>query len=130
MNKRLALAEGFLKEGKLELKRYKATGNEMLLREACEKGWGCVMAALKAVNPEIKYHKDFGKTATQLAKKYNNEEIVHGESCGEALHRTGFYEGDMDVETVEVNFHCLEKFLKIIDNILSNHPPSPQLGED
>ncbi len=120
MNKNLQLAEEFLKEGKLELKRYEVTGKEMLLREACEKGWGAVMSALKAINPEIRQHRDFGKTATQLAKEYNNEEIVYGESCGEALHRTGFYEGDMDVETVEINLHCIENFLKFIDNILSN----------
>jgi len=118
-NKKLSLAENFLKEGLEELKKYEATKNRLFLQEACEKGWASVAQALKVVNPDIKRHADFGKTATKLAKKYNKMEIVYGESCGEALHRTGFYEGAMDVETAEINLKCVEKFLKLIDNILN-----------
>ncbi|MFH0775876.1 MAG: PaREP1 family protein [bacterium] len=120
MNGRLKLANRFLEEAREELKRYESTKDELFLREACEKGWGVVMTALKVVNPDIKRHADFGKTATKLAKEHNKMEMVYGESCGEALHRTGFYEGDMDAETVEINLKCVENFLKLIDNILNN----------
>jgi len=120
MDKRLALASEFLEESQKELKMYEDTKREMHLWEACEKGWGTIAQALKAVNPEIKRHSDFGKTAAKLAEEYNNEEIVHGESCGETLHRSGFYEGALDISAVRHHLKSVEDFLKSIDNILNN----------
>lgn len=76
--------------------------------------------ALKAVNPKIRYHRDFGETASKLARQYNNDEIVHGEACGEALHRSGFYEGNLGKLTVEDYLKCIDNFLTSIDDILNN----------
>ncbi|MEW6104403.1 MAG: PaREP1 family protein [bacterium] len=120
MNKRLALTEEFLKEGKIELKRYETTKKETALWQACEKGWATVAQALKAVNPKIRRHADFGKTAANLGEEYNNEEIIHKEASGETLHRSGFYENALDVIAVKHHLKSVEDFLKFIDNILSN----------
>jgi len=119
-NKKLSLAENFLKEGLEELKKYEATKNRLFLQEACEKGWASVAQALKVVNPDIKRHADFGKTALKLAKEYNNEEIMHGEAYGEHLHRAGFYEAQLDKEETEYGLLVVKNFLKLIDNILMN----------
>jgi len=120
MNKKLGLAEEFLKEAQKQLKEYEATKNELNLRQACEKGWGVVMSALKIVNPKIKRHRDFGETAAKLAKEYNNKEILHGEACGELLHREGFYEGAISKERAQYLLEDVKDFLKLIDNILMN----------
>ncbi|MEW6617888.1 MAG: hypothetical protein AB1422_00810 [bacterium] len=120
MNKKLALAEEFLEEGKLELKRYEATKKETSLWQACEKGWATAACALKVVNPKIRRHADFGKTATQLAKEYGNLDLMHGEACGEMLHRSGFYEHALDKEVVKEGLFSIESFLNLIDNILLN----------
>lgn len=119
MNKKLRLADKFLKEAWEQLKKYEDTKEELYLRQACEKGWGAVAQALKATNPKIKRHADFSDTAAKLARKYDNEEIVHGESCGETLHRTGFYEGALTKPAVEINLKSAEDFLELIDNILN-----------
>jgi hypothetical protein len=120
MNKKLILAENFLKEGLEELKRYEATKNELFLQEACEKGWGAVAKALKAVNPKIRRHADFGKTARELAEEYNNEEIFLQEVMGEYLHSRGFYEGSVGLEEAKHGLLTVRNFLKSIDNILMN----------
>jgi DNA recombination-dependent growth factor C len=91
LDERLGLADRFLKQAWQELKGYSENKDEVLLRQSCEKGWGCVAQALKVVNPEIKRHAEFGKTALKLAKEYNNEEIFRLEAVGEYLHRAGFY---------------------------------------
>jgi hypothetical protein len=117
MDKRLRLANEFLEEAREQLKKHEETKKELNLRQACEKGWGSVAQALKAVNPKIRYHRDFGETAAKLARKYNQQEIVHGEMCGEALHRSGFYEGSLGVLIVEDSLKCIDNFLKSIDNI-------------
>jgi len=118
-NNKLSKAHKFLDLAHKELKEYEKNKDEVILQEACKKGWGAVVFALKAVNPKIKYHRDFGETAARLAKEYNDEEILHGESCGEALHRTGFHEGDLPSSAVELNLKCVGNFLKLIDNILN-----------
>jgi hypothetical protein len=120
MNKKFRIAEDFLKEAWEELRKYEQEGKETSLRQACEKGWAAVTQALKVINPKIKVHRDFGDTALKLAKEYNMEEILHGESCGEALHRTGFYEGQMSKGVVEANLKCVENFLKLINKILNS----------
>jgi hypothetical protein len=120
MDKKLALAEKFLKEAWSQLKKYEDTKEELNLRQACEKGWGVVAQALKAVNPKIRRHADFGRTATKLAEEYNDKEMVHGEAMGEHLHREGFYEGHLNKKEVEYGLMSVEDFLKSIDNILMN----------
>lgn len=120
MDKRLTLAGEFLEEAHLQLSKYEATKKELCLRQACEKGWGAVAQALKAVNPKIRYHRDFGETAARLAKQYGNHEIAHGELCGESLHRSGFYEGELGSNAVEEGLICIDDFLKSIDTILNN----------
>ncbi|MEW6680761.1 MAG: PaREP1 family protein [bacterium] len=120
MNKKLQLAEEFLKEGKLELERYETTKKETSLWQACEKGWASVSCVLKAVNPKIRRHADFGKTAMQLARKYNNREIMLGEACGEMLHRSGFYEHALDKDVIKESLFSIESFLHLIDNIVLN----------
>jgi len=120
MDRKLALAGEFLEESHKELKRYEDTKREMHLWEACEKGWATVAQALKAVNPEIKRHSDFGKTAAKLAEEYNNEEIIRCEASGETLHRSGFYEGALDISAVRHHLKSVEDFLTSIDNILNN----------
>lgn len=124
MNKKLVLAEKSLKEALNELKRYEETKNELFLQEACEKGWGAVVKALKVVNPKIRKHADFGRTARRLAEEYNNEEIFHGEAMGEYLHSTGFYEGAVGLEEARHGLCCIENFLKLIDNVLTDDRPS------
>jgi hypothetical protein len=119
MNKKLSLANEFIKEAWEQFQRYEKTGNELNLRQACEKAWATVAQALKVVNPQIKTHRDFGETAAALAKKYNNPEITYGEAFGEALHRSGFYEGDLGPGIVRQGLECIENFLKLIDNILN-----------
>lgn len=119
-NGKLKLAYEFLEESHLQLSKYEATKKELNLRQACEKGWGTVAQALKAVNPKIKYHRDFGETAARLAKQYNDPEIAHGELCGESLHRSGFYEGDLGPNVVKEGLNCIDNFLTSIDNILNN----------
>jgi hypothetical protein len=120
MNKKLILADNFLKEGWEELKKYEASKNELFLQEACEKGWGAVAKALKVMSPDIRRHSDFGKTARKLAEEYNNEEIFRTEAVGEYLHRTGFYEGAVGIEEVKHGLLAVEDFLKLMDNILMN----------
>jgi len=110
MDERLKLADDFL--------RY-AWEEFTLLRQACEKGWGCVAQALKIVNPNIRRHLEFGRTAAELAEKYNNEEVVHGEMCGELPHRQGFYEGDLDEKIIEHGLRCVQDFLILINGILN-----------
>jgi hypothetical protein len=120
MNKKLSLAENFLKEGYEELKKYEVSKNELFLQEACEKGWAAVAKALKAVNPNIKRHADFGKTARELAEEYNNEEIFLQEVMGEYLHSRGFYEGSVGLEEAKHGLLTVRNFLKLMDNILIN----------
>lgn len=120
MNKKLDLAYRFFDVAKEQLKKYKETKDEVCLRQASEKGWSAVAQALKAVNPKIRRHADFGKTASMLATEYNNEEIMRCEAFGEHLHRAGFYEGLLDIEEVRHGFLAVEDFLKLIDNILLN----------
>jgi hypothetical protein len=119
MNKKLILADNFLKEGWEELKKYEASKNELFLQEACEKGWSAVAKALKAINPDIRRHSDFGKTARKLAEEHNNEEIFRTEAVGEYLHRTGFYEGAIGIEEAKHGLLAVKDFLKSIDNILN-----------
>jgi len=76
-NNKLKKAYKFLDLAYKELNEYEKNKDEVILQEACEKGWGAVVQALKAVNPEIRRHADFGKTAVKLTKEYNNEEIMH-----------------------------------------------------
>lgn len=120
----LALAEDFLEGAWDELRKYESTRDERLLREACEKGWGAVAQALKSVNPNIKRHADFGKTAIKLAKEYKDEEIFRCEAIGEHLHRAGFYEGLLDAEEVEYGLLAVEDFLRLIDKILDSRGKS------
>ena len=119
MDERLKLADNFLRHAWEEFRGYSEKKDEVLLRQACEKGWGCVAQALKVVNPNIRRHAEFGRTAAELSEKYNNEEIVHGEAFGELLHREGFYEGDMDEKTIEHGLRCVENFLMLINGILN-----------
>jgi hypothetical protein len=119
MPEKLRLSMKFIKEAKEQLQRYEATSDELYLHQACEKGWGAVAHVLKAVNPEIKRHRDFGKTAAKLAEEYNEPEIAHGEAFGELLHRSGFYEGDLDITLVIQGLRCIENFLKLMDDILN-----------
>jgi hypothetical protein len=118
VNKKLSLANKFIKEAWEQFQQYEKTGDELYLRQACEKGWATVAQALKAVSPEIRTHRDFGETAAALAKKYNNPEITYSEYCGEALHRSGFYEGDLGPGIVRQGLECIENFLELMDNIL------------
>lgn len=120
MNKKLILSYKFLEEAWESLKKYKENKDELYLRQACEKGWGAVMSSLKKINPKIRRHSDFSKTAAKLAKEYNNLEIIKGESCGEALHSIGFYEGAIKEEAVELNLRCIEEFLGVMNNILNS----------
>jgi hypothetical protein len=117
---KLALAEDFLEGAWDELRKYESTKDERFLREACEKGWGAVAQALKAVNPNIKRHADFGKTAIKLAKEYKDEEIFRCEAIGEHLHRAGFYEGLLDAEEIKYGLSAVEDFLKLIDKVLDS----------
>ena len=116
----MTLASEFLEEAQRQLKKYGKTKKELNLRQACEKGWGTVAQALKVVNPEIKRHAEFGKTAAKLAREYNNEKIMYDEAFGEHLHRAGFYEGLLGVEEIKYGLSAVEDFLKSIDSILSN----------
>ncbi|MFH0775807.1 MAG: PaREP1 family protein [bacterium] len=120
MNKRFGLAERLLRDAEIELGEYKTKGEEAFLVQACEKGWDAVAQGLKAVNPEIKRHQDFGRTAARLAKEHNNPEIAVGELCGETLHRSGFYEGELPAEIVEEGLSCIRNFLGFIKDILLN----------
>jgi hypothetical protein len=82
MRDRLKKARGFLEEAKKEFLLYKEKKDEVLLAQSAEKGWGAVASALKAVNPKIRRHRDFGETAAKLARRYNNTEIAHGDIRG------------------------------------------------
>ncbi|MBU1261670.1 PaREP1 family protein [bacterium] len=119
IDERLLLASSFLEQAWEELKGYCEKKDEVLLRQAAEKGWGCVVQALKVVNPEIKRHAEFGKTALKLTEEYNNEEIFRLEAVGEHLHRAGFYEGFLDEEEVKHGLLSVEDFLKLINGILN-----------
>jgi 3-dehydroquinate synthetase len=120
MKSKLKLAYDYLEEAQAELKNYEATLKELHLWQACEKGWAAVTQALREVNPEIKKHADFGKTAAKLAEDYKNEEIAHGEACGEMLHSKGFYETSLDFLSIKHGLICIENFLKLIDNIIKD----------
>jgi len=120
MNKKFVIAERLLKDAEIELSEYKTKEEQSFLVQACEKGWSAVASGLKAVNPEIKRHQDFGRTAARLAKEYNNPEIAIGEICGETLHSRGFYEGDLPVEIVEESLKRIRVFLNSIKDILLN----------
>jgi hypothetical protein len=118
-NNKLKKAYKFLDLAYKELNEYEKNKEEVILQEACGKGWGAVAQSLKIVNPKIRRHADFGDTTLKLSKEYENEEILHGESCGEALHRTGFYEGAMTKEVAKANLKYVGNFLRLIDNILN-----------
>jgi hypothetical protein len=119
MHKNLQLAIKFIEEADEQLQQYEITKDELCLHQACEKGWAAVAQALKATNPDIKKHADFGRTALKLAQKYNNREIMYAEAYGEHLHRAGFYEGQLSKEEIEYGLVIIKEFLKLIDNILN-----------
>jgi len=123
-NNKLKKAYEFLDLAWQELEEYKKNGREVVLQEACEKSWDAVVQVLKAVNPKIRRHADFGKTAAKLAEEHNNEHIVYGEACGETLHRSGFYDSALDIVAVKHQLKCVNNFLKLIDNILKGKKQS------
>jgi hypothetical protein len=47
----------FIKEAEEQLQRYEAITDELHLHQACEKDWGAVAYALKAINSQIKRHR-------------------------------------------------------------------------
>jgi hypothetical protein len=71
------------------------------------------------VNPKIKTHREFGRTAVELSEKFKNEKIADGEAYGEMLHSAGFYEGNIDERMVEHSLVCIEEFLGQIEKILN-----------
>jgi hypothetical protein len=119
MHEKLRLSMKFIKEAEEQLQRYEATSDELYLHQACEKGWAAVTQALKVINPDIKRHADFGRTALKLAQEFNNKEIMYAEAYGEHLHRAGFYEGQLSKEEIEFGLITIKKFLELIDNILN-----------
>lgn len=109
----MELAKDFLAEARRQLDEYVKTGNELALRQACEKGWGAVAQALMAATGKpIEAHREFGIVASELYKKTGNRSILTGESAGEYLHSAGFYHGLPTAELVSNSLDLIEELLR------------------
>jgi len=114
----MKLARSFLEEARRQLDEYVKTGNELALRQACEKGWGAVAQALMAaVGKPIEKHREFGMVASELFKKTGNRIFLTGESAGEYLHGAGFYHGLPTAELTSNSLDLIEDLLKALENL-------------
>lgn len=115
----MKLARSFLAEAERQLDDYRKTGNELSLRQACEKGWGAVAQALMAVaGRPIESHKEFGLMASDLFRKTGDRRILTGESAGEYLHGAGFYHGLPTAELVSNSLLLIKESLEVVERLL------------
>ncbi len=118
MNKEdyMKLARSFLAEAERQLDEYGKTGDELSLRQACEKGWGAVAQALMAaVGKPIESHREVGLVASDLFRKNGDRRILMGESAGEYLHGAGFYHGLPTVELVSNSLDVIKGLLEAVE---------------
>lgn len=94
------LSEGFLKEAKQALARYKQTKDEVELRQACDKGFGAFAQALMYHKGFELHHRDFGDAVDELFIKTGNRDIPRAHTYAEALHAS-FYERRLSLSEIE-----------------------------
>ncbi len=100
---------------------YVKTGDEVSLRQACEKGWGAVAQGLMyAVGRAITSHREFAIVASELFKKTGDRIFLDGETAGEYLHGAGFYHGVPTAELVSRNLDVIEEMLKSLERLIQS----------
>ncbi len=114
----IKLAWNFLTEARRKLEDYVKTGDEVSLRQACEKGWGAVAQGLMyAVGKAITSHREFSIVASELFKKTGDRIFLRGEVAGEYLHGAGFYHGLPTLELISDSLDLIEEMLRALERL-------------
>ena len=104
----LELGEKYLREGE----EFLARGDVI---QACEKFWGAVAEAVKAVAEsrgwEHAKHRHLMETISKLFKETRDEELLRLIASAERLH-TNFYEGFMSREEAEIHMKDAKKLIE------------------
>ena len=112
----LKLSEGFLREAKEALARFKQTKDETSLRQACEKGFGAFAQALMHYKGRELHHREFREVVEKLYVKTKNRDIEYAYGLAEALHAS-FYNGDLPYLFVEDYLKKIEEGIEAIRSL-------------
>lgn len=108
LNKYFKLNEKYLKNGE----KFLAEGE---LAQACEKFWGAVAEAIKAIAEsrgwEHVKHRHLMETISRLFRETRDEELLRLMASAERLH-SNFYENFMSKEEVEVHITDAKKLIE------------------
>jgi hypothetical protein len=119
-------AEGFNEEAIKELERAGREKNAILFRDACEKGWNAVIQAtnalfLKRNLPLVKSHWERRKRLEELESSDATVEDLglfdRFSARDHHLHEQGFYEGIVDVTTLERELKKVSKYIQDIKGL-------------
>ncbi|MGH9876557.1 MAG: PaREP1 family protein [Nitrososphaerales archaeon] len=116
-------AEEFFKEAQIELENGKANNDRILIRDSAEKGWNAIVQAVNALCEVLlgripKSHYDRRNALREIEKKFPELESLglydRYAARNKYMHGEVFYEGNIDIELLQVE---LEKTRKLIDDI-------------
>jgi hypothetical protein len=120
-------ARDFLKEAIEQFEEGASKGDKVLMRDACEKGWGAVVQATNELFVREGYrdlpksHRDRRLLLYEIEKRDKQVEsmaiVDRFMARDDALHMRGFYNGDIDPEEVRLNFAKVEQFIEDIEKV-------------
>jgi hypothetical protein len=118
-------AKEFYEEAKEEFERGYGQDDKILMRDACEKGWGAIIQATNAlfvkkrVERLPKSHRDRCQLLREMEKRYEEVKklglVDRFMARDHVLHMRGFYNGDIEPEEVRENFEKVKRYIEDIE---------------
>jgi len=120
-------AKEFYKEAVEEFEKGYSANDRILMRDACEKGWGAIVQATnalfvkKGVRDLPKSHRERRRLLRELSKRHKDLQQLYlvdrFMARDDALHMRAFYNGDIEPEEIRDNFEKVKRYIEDIEKL-------------
>lgn len=126
--KYLQMAKKFLEAAKKEFAAGKSAQDEILIRQAAEKGWGAAVQATNALlaTKNIKVPYGTGKREELLFSIQEKDKKVQALNLGEkyshflrTLHSECFYDGDISIKRVDRDLRKVGEYIHAVSTVVN-----------
>jgi len=115
-----------LKEAKEEYRRFLETGENMKLRDSCDKGWLSIVLATEHLLECAGAKKPHGRVERNELLEHLEKHVTEVKELGLAdrmwaratrLHAEGYYEGWIGRESLEMELNKVERYLRDVEKL-------------